>query len=453
MKPGHAFVLGSGIAGLSLAEILSRNGWRITLLDNAHELGGDASRCTQNWFHTGWLYASLPSKAAMLGCSRALRCFHGVYGSVVSPEVLNLECGEQPVAYPASERGWFSAEWVQYVYATATADLSWSQRLFWKTHLRAVAFRRLRALGYDANVATTLEPRLMALLNYWEGSHVGHSRYQVVRSTDAQINTRRVLNTLLSLLGDEAHVVPSAQYSLTMASGRTAVRFDGETHIPDLVVMATGKSLAQQLFELGSEKMASKFRSVCSPIVVLNRALDLPNFIRFTPNLPTTVNHIKYEIAGVGQRSTVGSYDYFPAGQAPDISPFANRMCKRLNIPTSDVAKVYYGTKTEFTGSLKRRYNHAIGRVNENTYFAIPGKFSQFPLLAREFAEQLGLSVSIANLTRGTLRTEIAPTAPEQAVSPVAPLVQPQVRYTAPPRKPALVGDRPSCKSLPTRPR
>ena len=30
-----AFVFGTGIAGLSLAEVLSRNGWRITLIDNA----------------------------------------------------------------------------------------------------------------------------------------------------------------------------------------------------------------------------------------------------------------------------------------------------------------------------------------------------------------------------------------------------------------------------------
>jgi len=435
VKPGHAFVLGSGIAGLSLAEILSRNGWTITLLDTAPELGGDASRCTQNWFHTGWLYASLPSKAAMLGCSRALRCFHGMYASVVSQEALNLECGERSVGYPASKRGWFSADWVHYVYATATADLSRMQRLFWKSHLHAVTFRRLRALGYDANVASTLDPKLMALLDYWEDSQVGHGRYQVVRSTDALINTRRVLNTLLSLLGDAAHVVPGAQYSLTTIGGRTAVRFDGETHVPDLVVMATGKSLAQQLFDIGCEKMASKFRSVCSPIVVLNRALDLPNFIRFTPNLPTTVNHIKYEIAGAGQRSTIGSYDYFPAGQAPDISPFANRMCKRLNIPTSDVAKVYYGTKTEFTGSLERRYNHAIERVNENTYFAIPGKFSQFPLLAQEFAERVGLSVSIANVTRGRLQREVAPTAPELSVFPIAPPSRTQSGYTARPGK------------------
>ena len=146
MKPGHAYVLGSGIAGLSVAEVLSRSGWQITLLESAPELGGDASRCTQNWFHTGWLYAALPNKAAMLDCNHALRLFRGMYGSVLSPETLNLTQGEGSVEYPASDHGWFSGERVLYLYATATAELSHAQRLFWKDYLRAVAFRRLRSL-------------------------------------------------------------------------------------------------------------------------------------------------------------------------------------------------------------------------------------------------------------------------------------------------------------------
>src|SRR5882724_6717344 len=241
MRAGHAFVLGSGIAGLSVAELLSRCGWKITLLDTAAELGGDASRCTQNWFHTGWLYAALPNKAAMLGCNKALRLFHGMYGHVLPPGILNLEHRPGGLEYPESAEGWFSAERILYLYATGTAELSTSQRLFWKDYLRTVAFRRLRALGYDTRPMAVPDARLVPLLDHWEGSAAGHSKYMVVRSTDAQINTRRVLNTLLALLGEQTRVVSGAQYTLTRRAGRSVVRIDGEDHTPDLVVMATGK--------------------------------------------------------------------------------------------------------------------------------------------------------------------------------------------------------------------
>jgi glycine/D-amino acid oxidase-like deaminating enzyme len=423
-KSPHAFVLGSGIAGLSLAEILSRNGWRITLLDSATELGGDASRATQNWLHTGWLYAALYNDSAMLGCHRALRLFHQTYDSVLGPEILNLSLDHQSVSYPRSNTGWFSSERVHYLYALSTSELSFGQRLLWRHYLAAVPWRRLRALGYSTEPAREISPRLRDLLDFWEGGPGGHANYAVIPSTDAQIHTRRVMNSLLSLLGENTEVVRGAKYQLVRQGERSAVRIDGETHAPDLLVIASGKSIPEQLRQLGRGAMADQFTSIRSPVVVLNRVLDLPSFIRFTPHLPATVNHIKYDVGGMGTLSTLGSYEYYPAGEEPDISPFAERICKRLDISPSDVIDKYYGTKTEFVGAAERRYNHAVERVNSNTYFAIPGKFSQFPLLVHTFAEQLGLRTGLANEARGTLAMQVSPTAPERIASVSATLAR-----------------------------
>jgi len=116
----------------------------------------------------------------------------------------------------------------------------------------------------------------------------------------------------------------------------------------------------------------------------------------------------------------VGSYEYYPADQLPNISPFINRVCGRLAISTADVANVYYGTKTEFVGSAERRYNHAFGRVNDNTYWAIPGKFSHFPLLVHEFAARLGLRTDLSAIERGRLPLRVAATLPEQAFTAAA---------------------------------
>ena len=420
MKKKHAFVLGSGIAGLALAEVLSRNGFRITLLETSPDLGGDASRRTQNWLHTGWLYAASPNRAAMLGCNHALRLFEPIYGHLLPPQTLNLRASEESVSYPASSSGWFAAERVHYLYATATAELSFLQRLGWRHHLEAVTFRRLRQLGYDTTPTTALTPGLIRLLNHWEDSPDGYSKYTVVRSTDAQINTRRVLDTLLGLLGRHARVVTQAEYKLVTQAGRTCVELEGELHTPDLVVLATGKGVPEQLLQLGDTRTAARFKSISSPIVVLKRALELPSFIRFTPKLAETINHIKYEVQGNGFCSTVGSYEFYPAGQLPDISPFINRVCRRLEISTGDVASVYYGTKTEFTGSAERRYNHAIGRVNGNTYWAVPGKFSQFPLLVHEFAAKLGLRTDVSAPERGQSSFFAGATLPEQSFGQIS---------------------------------
>ncbi len=412
-KARSAFVLGSGIAGLSLAEILSRNGWKITLIDSEAGLGGDASRSTQNWLHTGWLYAGLPSASAMQGCATSLRLFRRIYGQVLPSSVVNVEADETGIEYPESKtEGWFSAERVHYAFAISSYDLSPLQKATWKRYLDYVLLRRLRGLGYPTDALTDLPAGLVELMAQWENDPEGHTKYRVVPSTDARIDTKRVLSSLLSLLGRDTEVITNGEYELVREGDRTHVRIGGTVHTPDLCILAAGKSIPELLRGIGAGGLADDFKSVSSPIVVLRRALDLPNFIRFTPNLPETINHIKYDVAGTDV-STIGSYDFHPADRRPDISGFVEKVCRRLDVPTSDVIGSYYGTKTELTGKLARRYNHAVDAVNANTYYAIAGKFSQFPLLVNEFAEKLGLRTDIRNDERGTLAMEIADTAPE----------------------------------------
>jgi glycine/D-amino acid oxidase-like deaminating enzyme len=412
-------VLGSGIAGLSLAEILSRNGWKVTLVESQWELGGDASRNTQSWLHTGWLYAALPYDTAMTGCATALRLFRTIYESVLGSDVVNVEAGDSGVTYPPSPTGWFAAELVHYLFAVGTDDLSALQKLTWGPYLELVPFRRLRKLGYPVAPQSTAGTPLGELMNRWEGSADGAARYRVIPSTDARIDTRRVLSSLLALLGADTDVVTGAAYELRRDGDRTTVHLCGEAHTPDLVVMATGKSAAKQLTSIGLGKVASRVKSIRSPIVVLDRALELPNFIRFTPNLPETVNHIKVPIEGDEDVSTIGSYDYYPVDAIPDIRPFIKRMCERLGVSTSAVVGSYYGTKTELTDGLPRRYNHAIEQVNANTYLALAGKFSQFPLLVREFASKVGLRTDLAHEARGTSQHSIGETGPEKLVKGV----------------------------------
>jgi glycine/D-amino acid oxidase-like deaminating enzyme len=412
----HAFVLGSGIAGLSLAEILSRNGWRITLLETAPDLGGDASRSTQNWLHTGWLYAGLPYASAMKGCATSVRLFRTIYDAVLPPEIVNIEAGEGiGVEYPDSPEGWFHSERVHYAFAVATRDLSAIERSTWNAYLETIPLRRLRKLGYPTAAARDLPQSFIDLMNYWESDIEGHRKYRVIPSTDARIDTKRVLSSMLSMLGSEATVITRARYELEQQGDKTAVRIDGQLHVPDLCVLAAGRSVPKLLARVGAEKIARAFKSMSSPIVVLRRALDLPNFIRYTPNLPETVNHIKYMVDG-RDVSTIGSYDFHPPEERPDIQPFVEKVCRRLAISTSEVVGSYYGTKTELTGALERRYNHAVSPVNANTWFAIAGKFSQFPLLVHEFALKLGLRTDIANESRGTCPHAVASTAPERLV-------------------------------------
>lgn len=395
MKRKTAVVVGSGIAGLSLAEILSRNNYQVTLLESQARIGGEASLATQKWYHSGWLYAALPNPSAMLGCYNALHLYKHIYDDLF-PGFINLKLDGKNVEYVDSVNGWFTDERIHYLYAMNSYDLSLPMKVYWPMYFSLIVMRRLKRF-YTFNVTTQPNRNLKDLLNVWEQDPHGYRKYRCIRSTDAKIQTERVIRTLVSGLGEDTEIITDASFSLINHNNRTSIATNDTIYTPDLLILASGKSIPSHLRQIDRPDIASMIKSVKSPIVILKEALDQPDFIRFTPALCHTINHIKFDIEGFGKVSTLGSYYSFPVAENPDISFFEDQICSRVGKTRKDVLASYYGIKTEFVGKKERRYNHSVMRVNENSFFALAGKFCQFPLLVHDFVKQMSLSLTSTN--------------------------------------------------------
>jgi hypothetical protein len=392
MKKKTAVIVGTGIAGLSLAEILSRNNYKIILLESQDGIGGEASLATQKWYHSGWLYAALPNPAAMMGCYNALHLYKKIYHDVL-PGSINLDLDGKNVEYLEDKDGWFTDERIHYLYAMGAHEFSLAMKLYWPIYFSLFPMRRLRKL-YNFKRMQNIDRPVRELLNFWEKNKEGYKRYRCIKTTDAKIQTELVTRALVSALSNDTEIITNASFSLNEGIDGTSIKIDEKSYTPDLLVLASGKSIPTHLKQIDKGKIASMIKSVKSPIVILKEELDLPDFIRFTPNLPHTINHIKFDINGFGKFSTLGSYYSFPVDENPDISFFENLMCARFGKTKADVLDSYYGIKTEFVGQEKRRYNHSVMRVNQNTFFALAGKFCQFPLLVHDFVQQMELSLT-----------------------------------------------------------
>ena len=395
-KKKTAIIIGTGIAGLSIAEILSRNKYKVVLIEKQNKIGGEASLATQKWYHTGWLYAALPNSSAMYGCYNALHLFQKIYKNIFSNEIINLDLSNG-VEYLDSEKGWFTNERIYYYYAIASYDLSFLDKIYWPLYLNLLAFRRLRKLNYKIEIIKNYDKQIEILLNSWEGTRIGYKDYKVIRSTDAKIETERVMRSLVSVLSKDTEILTNTSFELTNNNKQTGIKINGILHNPDLLIIASGKSIPVHLTIIGSYKIANKIKSIKSPIIVLKEALELPDFIRFTPNVEHTVNHIKLKVNNNKQVSTIGSYYSFPIKENPDLYYYESLMRRRIGVSKDKILGSYYGIKTEFVGSRDRRYNHAVMKVNNNTFFALAGKLSQFPLLVHDFANQTGLSLKPQN--------------------------------------------------------
>ena len=374
-----AVVIGSGVAGLATAEILVRNDWHVVLVERQGELGGEASRRTQNWLHTGWLYAGLPDPAAMEGCATGLELLADLYG-------IHGVTGD-----------WFSARAMLYAYAVGTHELGYVEALGWRAYLSRVILPRMERLGL-AGRDVEAGPVVESLLAMWEGGGSPRRRYRLVRTTDEGIETGRVLESLAGMLPG-VEVLLGESPELVSHGQRTTVAVAGDRLSPDLVVVAAGSGIRELVAGMRPD-VAAAFTSVASPIAVISPALALPSLIRYTPKLEWTINHLPYRTS-VGMVSTVGAYDELPvptgAWMVPDA--FLEKVDRMMGGPK--VAGVYVGTKTEYTRGAGRRYNHAVVRVAGDVLAAVPGKFSQFPLLVRDFAREVGLSIDQAPLSGG----------------------------------------------------
>jgi hypothetical protein len=413
-----AVIIGSGIAGLSIAEILSRNNYKVIILESQSKIGGEASLATQKWYHTGWLYAPLPNTAAMQGCYLALHMYNKIYGEVFSGDEINIDLS-QGVDYPHRSEGWFTNDRIYYLYAISSYELTLAQRFYWPIYLNSVVFRRLRKNNYKIDKINQIDNNLKILFDSWEGNINGYKKYLVVRSTDAKIETEKVTKSLISQLNKDTEINTNASFTLSISRNKTELMVDSVRIQPDILVIASGKSVPGHLKDIGCPNIANQIKSIKSPITILSEPLELPDFIRFTPNVEHTINHIKLKVNGTKEVSTIGSYYSFPLEENPDINFYENLLRSRLGISKEKVLGSYYGIKTEFVGNKNRKYNHAIMQVNDNTFFALAGKLSQFPLLVHDFIKQTGLSLKPnSNAEKITFdRSIIASTYPEEIVN------------------------------------
>ncbi len=97
-------VVGGGIAGIAAAEILTRNGHEVTLIEKEKELASDTSAVFHEWMHFGSLYTLFP------GLNKTLRFVLGGLDDLLEYysdfDGMNLVKSENGIKI--KEEGWFS---------------------------------------------------------------------------------------------------------------------------------------------------------------------------------------------------------------------------------------------------------------------------------------------------------------------------------------------------------
>lgn len=367
--PCDFVVVGGGIAGIAVAELLQRSGREVVVIERNARLCVESSAAQQGWFHSGALYAALPNRKYLkLGMENLANLTHFYAGF---PGMNLLSSGERTV--PSGNRQWFQDSTFFYVYAdSSTADLSFSQQCYWPM-AKAMARRSLRK-NFGATDLALLPATLLESKNASD----------ILSSRDRTMDTYAIAQDLVnSFMSRGGRVVLNSE---VISIERNLVHHRGGKEKANFIIVSSGDSIPNLCKQMVS--------TIQSPILVLDRALAAFNFVNMHPQREKTFNHVLHEVGGE-QYSVIANAQYFR--DKPDLAKLHRSLLVSTNKQfgkslTKESSAIFLGKKTEISTAWwsPRNYRPVVADTEHST-IALPGKFSFCFTLAIDVCRHFGI--------------------------------------------------------------
>lgn len=341
-------IIGGGIAGIAIAELLSRlTDLRILVLERAPQLGTGSSGRLEGWYHTGALYAGLQDPQMFLNCVRAVEDLYNLYRQ--HPHC-NLELTRmQEVFVPSIRRDddqatarWLNPCPIHYILPLQDApDFDRASRgpgdrfPFWQQQRSLMTLRLVNSFlhhdwkapggfcrGPDRHTIEQDRPRIGREASRADlGAFATHpvvrdtldrfchqydgngqqSRYEYFRFLDCSMNPDRILKDLVASSLESGRVDYQPGITLETVLVGDHRRVEGvlyreaqgrRLHVKaELFILAAGASIGE-LMRADMFPLEQRPQTVQSAMVVVKPALTPVNFVRMSLDPARHFNHV-----------------------------------------------------------------------------------------------------------------------------------------------------------------
>ena len=395
-------VVGGGIAGLASSELLSRSGYKVLLLEKSSKICSEASASHHGWFHFGSLYSIFPENHTLRTLVGGIEDLLENYSSF---ENMNIKINKDgKIHFPDEKKcGWVRDEPLEYIVSARNNNdfsmfkfdgaINYLKKIFfiltWEIAIKQFISRHVRFYKHNwlgktaaskwipkAGIADyskdVIEKPCYKDIDLDKDSHfkvVGYDR--PMRST---IIVRDLVRSLLGSGGDIK--VNELVTSINSTKNKKIVNTDsGNSFKGCKVIISAGKWLGD--FRDNNENV----KVVASPLLVTYPAVTEHNFVRMTPFMEKSINHIYHEIDGK-RYSVIGGGDYADPNNEDDMKRTVNNLRNKAmetfpKMKQSLINTHYLGYKTEVITNLKERnYQYLIRENDDGIIKIIPGKFT-----------------------------------------------------------------------------
>lgn len=407
-------VVGGGIAGLAVAEVFARSGRKVVLIERNAQLCQEASASQHGWFHFGSLYSIFPQnqflRTMVGGVEDLLRYYINFPGMNISV------AADGRLAFRQTAGAWFRDEPIEYIVC-ARNDPDFNMRSFDgpRHYSRKVFF----LLTWEVAIKQFISRHQRFHRHNWAGEvpasqwipragWADYSREVITKPSHPGINLDAdthfrivgydrpmraiaiILDLVRSLLGSGGVIVTGTEVARLEKTG-TCVQLHttSKSITADIVIAAGGRWQGQILG-------ADIAKTVASPLLVAYPAVVDRNFVRMTPFVEKSLNHLHHEVDGREYSLIGGGYFADPCDEkgveraSRNLVEMAGSIFPRLR--QADLLETYLGYKTEIVAkSGERNYQYLIREIYDSIYAVIPGKFSlAFSLAVNAFKRLTG---------------------------------------------------------------
>jgi glycine/D-amino acid oxidase-like deaminating enzyme len=408
-------VVGGGIAGLAVAEIFARSGKNVVLIERNDHLCQEASAAQHGWFHFGSLYSIFPQnqflRTMIGGVEDLLEYYRGFPG-------MNITLTNRGhLAFPQANGAWFRDEPIEYIVC-ARNDADFDMRSF--NGLRDYTKKLFLLITWEMAIKQFISRHQRFHKHDWAGTiaasqwipcagWMDYSREVITKPNNPSINLDRdthfrivghdrpmraawiISDLIRSFLGAGGEVKTGTAVEQVVRVGKAARL---ETAVGSIeantVIVAAGRWLG------GFLKHAEGVKVVSSPLLVVYPAVSKTNFVRMTPFVEKSINHLNHEINGLSY-SLIGGGHFADPEDAEAVARASERLLAMArtvfpNIAGAKVLEAYLGCKTEIVPRRgERNYQYFIRKVNDGMFILLPGKFSlAFSLAVNAYKRLIG---------------------------------------------------------------
>tara|TARA_X000000950_G_C13894064_1_gene652075 strand:- start:565 stop:1818 length:1254 start_codon:yes stop_codon:yes gene_type:complete len=365
-------IVGGGIAGLAVAEMLCREGIKVLLLEKNKKIASETSKEFHEWLHSGTLYTLVPDDMKtlryLLGATDDLFEYYSTFDN------MNLLPSEEGVV--VGRKGWFNNERIEYRYKVRKLNPFWMSLVSRSSNIIDLVSKhdwlRRRAGSEYGRSRIRLKYSLDKIYEQLNAKE----EFLKKTSPDLTMNSRLLINDLLS------SALQNGLEIVTDSAVLDIKEFDKSVYAVTEKRQYATKNIAICSPDLLAKLMNVKIKIGYAPIAVADNVPENEKSFVELDYYPKSCINLLRKNNGVGQIGGIS------LNKKKDVDSYLEYLINQHKIrnPGISILGSYVGIKKELLMSGENRnYLYHVNQHSDKVWSTVLGKFSLAFSMAPEF--------------------------------------------------------------------